>query len=240
MKKILIIAGPNGAGKTTFATEFLPHEADCAEFVNADLIATGLSPFHPEGVAFTAGRLMLERINELAAAGKTFAFETTLATRGYLRRIRQWQQDGYRVKLLFLKLPNPEFAIRRVEQRVRHGGHNIPIPTIRRRFARGWKNLRNDYIDLVDEWAIYDGSSRPPTLLETGDNHSPRTFMEDSIPYRLPEKKSHRVQPLNDPDFIGAEAALKRASDKAIARDLAAGLEPVISPTPEAPERPVP
>jgi len=230
MKKILIIAGPNGAGKTTFAGEFLPHEAGCPEFVNADLIAAGLSPFHPDSVAIAAGRLMLKRIKELSANSKSFAFETTLSTRAYMRMIPQWRADGYRVKLYFLKLPDPEFAIRRVEQRVKHGGHDIPTSTILRRFARGWENLQEYYLRIVDEWAIYDGSSQPPVLLETGENHSPQQLMEDSSQYQAPEKKPRRVQPLNDPDFIGAEAALKRASEKAIARDLAAGLEPVVAP----------
>jgi predicted ABC-type ATPase len=170
MKKILIIAGPNGAGKTTFAEEYLPNEAGCPEFVNADLIAAGLSPFQPDQVAFAAGRLMLERIASLVAGGGSFAFETTLATRGYLRLIPLWQAAGYRVKLCFLKLPDADFAIRRVEQRVRLGGHDIPHDTIRRRFARGWANMQNHYLGIVDEWAIYDSSRVPPILLESGDN----------------------------------------------------------------------
>lgn len=170
MKKILIIAGPNGAGKTTFAEEFLPHEAGCPEFVNADLIAAGLSPFQPDQVAFAAGRLMLERIADLVAAGKSFAFETTLSTRGYLRLIPAWQGAGYQVKLCFLKLPDSGFAIKRVAQRVYLGGHDIPPDTIRRRFERGWANLQNDYVGIVDEWAIYDSSLLSPVLLESGDN----------------------------------------------------------------------
>jgi predicted ABC-type ATPase len=172
MKKILIIAGPNGAGKTTFAEEFLPNEAGCPEFVNADLIAAGLSPFQPDQAAFAAGRLMLERITDLVADDKSFAFETTLATRGYLRLIPLWRSAGYRVKLCFLKLPDAEFAIRRVDQRVRLGGHDIPIGTIRRRFERRWENLQNDYLKIVDEWAIYDSSQVPHRLLASGDNLS--------------------------------------------------------------------
>lgn len=170
MKKILIIAGPNGAGKTTFAEEFLPNEACCPEFVNADLIAAGLSPFQPGQAAFAAGRLMLERIADLAAAGKSFAFETTLASRVYLRLIPAWQDAGYRVKLCFLRLPSADFAIQRVAQRVCLGGHDIPPLTICRRFERGWVNLQNDYVRIVDEWAIYDSSHVPPVLLESGDN----------------------------------------------------------------------
>lgn len=229
MRKIIIIAGPNGAGKTTFAGEFLRNEAACPEFVNADLIAAGLSPFQPEKVAFTAGRLMLGRIADLAKAGKSFAFETTLSNRTYLRLIPQWQAAGYLVKLYFLRLPNPQFAIRRVARRVRQGGHNIPPETIIRRFGRGLANFRSGYIGIVDEWALYDASHSPPLLLEAGDNRPPESLMEDPIPYRPPATERVPVKPPDDPDFIGAEAALKRASEKAIALDLAAGLEPIIS-----------
>jgi len=150
VKKILIIAGPNGAGKTTFATEFLPNEAACPEFVNADLIAAGLSPFQPEQAALAAGRLMLARINALVAAGKSFAFETTLATRSWIREIPIWQSRGYLVKLYFLRLPNPDFAIRRVEERVRLGGHAIPPETVRRRFARGFVTAHVDNDQSVE------------------------------------------------------------------------------------------
>ncbi len=231
MSEVIIIAGPNGAGKTTFAGEFLPNEAGCPEFVNADLIAAGLSPFQPEKAAFSAGRIMLERIGELASGGKSFALETTLATRTYLRLIPQWQKAGYIVKLCFLKLPDAEFAIKRVERRVHHGGHNIPIDTIQRRYARGWKNLENGYLDLVDEWAIYDASQSPPLLIDSGDNHhSPQTVMEDNTPYRTTGAKPKPKRPPGDSDFLaGVEAALKRASEKAIAKDLAAGLEPIVA-----------
>ena len=228
MKKILIIAGPNGAGKTTFATEFLPNEAGCPEFVNADLIAAGLSPFQPEQVAFAAGRLMLARIDELVRSGKSFAFETTLSTRSWLRLIPRWKSLGYRVKLYFLSLPDPDFALRRVEARVRLGGHAIPPETIRRRFARGLENLRYGYIGIVDEWSIYDGSQDPPLLLENGDNRPPDKLMDDSTEYRTTKDAPRPVKPLGDPDFIGAEAALRRASAKAVAHARAAGLEPVV------------
>lgn len=229
MKKIIIIAGPNGAGKTTFATEFLPNEAACPEFVNADLIAAGLSPFQPEQVALTAARLMLERIDDLVTAGKSFALETTLSSRNYLRLIPEWKAAGYTVKLCFLKLPDARFAIRRVAQRVTFGGHSIPEETILRRFDRGWVNLKQHYIGIVDEWAIYDASLTPPLLLETGDNRPPARLMEDITPYPTATAKPAPVKPLNDPDFIGAEAALKRASEKAIAKALAAGLDPVVA-----------
>jgi predicted ABC-type ATPase len=238
VKKILIIAGPNGAGKTTFAEEFLPHEGGCPEFVNADLIAAGLSPFQPEQVAFAAGRLMLGRIADLVAAGKSFAFETTLSTRTYLRLIPDWKKAGYVVKLYFLKLPDAEFAIHRVAQRVLLGGHNIPTETIRRRHGRGWVNLHAAYIGIVDEWAIYDASRTPPMLMDTGHSHPPGKLMEDVTPYRTATSGTQPVKPLDDPDFIGAEAALRRASAKAIAKARAAGLEPIVSNPADLPKQP--
>ena len=145
-KRIFVIAGPNGAGKTTFATEFLPHEARCPVFVNADLIAAGLSPFRPEGVALAAARVMLRRIHEHAARGESFAFETTLSGRAYAASLPRWQRRGYRVTLFFLRLPSPETAIARVRQRVLEGGHDVPDAVIRRRFHAGWRNWEGDYI----------------------------------------------------------------------------------------------
>jgi len=136
-KKIIIIAGPNGAGKTTFAQTFLPNEAQCPRFINADLIAAGLSPFAPEAAAIRAGRLMLEEMTACANQGESFAFETTLAGRSYLRHIQQWKNAGYHVSLFFLSLPNAETAIARVAERVRQGGHSIPESVIRRRFVDG-------------------------------------------------------------------------------------------------------
>ena len=167
-KKIIIIAGPNGAGKTTFASEFLPNEAGCPNFVNADLIAAGLAPFVPDTVAFRAGRLMLAEIHNHVRLGESFAFETTLSGRHYSRLIPQWQSSGYRVKLFFLKLEWPELAVARVRQRVRTGGHNVPEPVIRRRFAAGLRNLEALYKPAVDEWALYDNSGPTPLLLKEG------------------------------------------------------------------------
>ena len=168
--RIIIIAGPNGAGKTTFASEFLPNEADCPNFVNADLIAAGLNPFRPDRAAFRAGRLTLELLQEYVAKGESFAFETTLSGRGYARLIPQWQAQGYRVGMYFLTLPTPETAIARVRQRVSEGGHEVPEEVIRRRFHAGWRNFQTIYRPIVDEWAIYDSASAPPVLLTTGAN----------------------------------------------------------------------
>lgn len=166
--KIFIIAGPNGAGKTTFAEEFLPNEAGCPLFVNADLIAAGLSPFAPEEAAFRAGRLMLNEIFEHVRRKENFAFETTLSGRGYARLIPFWRQKGYTVKLVFLRLASPELAVARVRQRVKAGGHNVQEPVVRRRFAAGLRNFETIYQSIVDEWAIYDNSSKIPMLIEEG------------------------------------------------------------------------
>ena len=170
-KKILIIAGPNGAGKTTFAREFLPDEAAYLTFINADLIAAGLNPFHPDAAAIQAGRLMLSMITDYVGRGDSFAFETTLSGRGYARLIPRWQAQGYRVTLFFLRLPTPETAISRVGRRVSEGGHHVPDDVVRRRFRAGLCNFDRIYRDLVDEWALYDSSGSAPVLLERGTNH---------------------------------------------------------------------
>src|SRR5713226_428641 len=144
-KKVVIIAGPNGAGKTTFALEFLPAEAGLPLFVNADLIAAGLSPFAPDGAAIRAGRVMLTEIDRHAAAGRSFAFETTLSGHTYLRRIPSWRDQGFVVELIFLSLDSPEEAIARVAMRVRQGGHEVPPEVIRRRFASGMRHFLEVY-----------------------------------------------------------------------------------------------
>jgi predicted ABC-type ATPase len=169
-KKIIIIAGPNGAGKTTFARSFLPEEAQCPRFINADLIAAGLAPFAPETIALKAARLMLDEIAECVHKGQSFAFETTLAGLSYLARIKQWRKHGYHVSLFFLCLPDAETAIARVAERVRQGGHHIPESVIRRRFAAGVKNLEQSYKFAVDAWAKYDNVAESPILLEWGEN----------------------------------------------------------------------
>ncbi len=167
-KTIIIIAGPNGAGKTTFAREFLPNEAACPVFINADLIASGLSPFNPELVAIKAGRLMLEELSELAQRGDDFAFETTLSGRAYVRMIRQWRQQGYWVRLIFLALASPEEAIARVAQRVAQGGHFVPDELVRRRFAAGLRNFKTLYCHEVDDWFRYNTSGDEWTKIDQG------------------------------------------------------------------------
>jgi predicted ABC-type ATPase len=164
--KVIIIAGPNGAGKTTFAREFLPNEAGCPIFVNADLIAAGLAPFTPQTAAVQAGRVMLRELTRHFAARQSFAFETTLSGRAYLRHIHAWQTAGYRVKLIFLQLDSVDEAIARVAQRVRQGGHDIPEATIRRRFDAGYRNFADVYAPAVDAWALYNNSGPQPVLLD--------------------------------------------------------------------------
>lgn len=169
-KKIIIIAGPNGAGKTTFARSFLPEEAQCSRFINADLIAAGLSPFAPDAAAIQAGRLMLQEIAACARRGESFAFETTLSGVGYLTHIRRWRTQGYHVSIFFLALPDVEVAIARVAERVRQGGHHVPENVIRRRFTAGLRNFDKTYKPAVDAWAKYDNVGESPILLEWGEN----------------------------------------------------------------------
>lgn len=169
-KNIYIIAGCNGAGKTTASFTILPEILDCKEFVNADEIAKGLSPFQPEKVAFEAGRIMLERIETLLKSNENFAFETTLSTKTYKQKLIQAKANGFKVKLLFFWLPTIEMAINRVAVRVSEGGHNIPTDVITRRYSRGIENLFKIYITLCDDWAVFDNSDETPELIAEGIN----------------------------------------------------------------------
>ncbi|MEI6715736.1 MAG: AAA family ATPase [Verrucomicrobiota bacterium] len=164
-KQIIIIAGPNGAGKTTFAREVLPQEAHCLNFINADLIAAGLSPFAPEAAAFRAARLMLDSIKEQVQIGHSFAIESTLSGKTYARMIPEWRAAGYFVTLFFLELPSEELALERVAFRVSQGGHQVPETDVRRRFGAGRRNFLSIYKDLVDDWWHYDNSSGIPRLI---------------------------------------------------------------------------
>ena len=159
---VYVIAGPNGAGKTTFATEFLPDFANCREFLNADLIAAGLSPFAPETQNVRAGRMLLIRIKELTAAKGTFGFETTLSGRGYVRLFRKMRMDGYLIVLFFLWLPRSDMAVARVRARVRQGGHNVPEVVVRRRYGTGLSNFFELYRPIADIVWLLDGSEFPP------------------------------------------------------------------------------
>jgi predicted ABC-type ATPase len=156
--ELRIIAGPNGSGKTTFVRTFLPRYAVVKNFVNADLIAAGLSPFQPETAAVRAGRLMLEEIRRLAGQRQDFAFETTLSGRSYEPMIRQFREHGYCVYLYFLWLPAVEMNLERIAIRVRQGGHNVPEDDVRRRYRRGVINFLNVYRPLMDYWIVFDNS----------------------------------------------------------------------------------
>ena len=165
--RCIVIAGPNGAGTTTFAREFLTRDARILHYVNADLIAGGLSPFRPELAALAAGRLFLTELDRLAAARTSFAFETTLSGLGHLERLRRWKKSGYRIEILFLRLNSPALALRRVAARVRQGGHHVPRADVLRRYERGWHNFPT-YRTLADAWEVYDNSGEKPVLHEKG------------------------------------------------------------------------
>ena len=165
MKDILIIGGPNGAGKTTAAFAIVPRELGIREFVNADEIARGLSPFNAEQVAIAAGRLMIERIQTLVSGGESFAFETTCAGRGHIAWLKRCKTVGWRITLLFLWLPSPQAALDRVARRVQLGGHNVPRDVVIRRYRAGLTNMRDLYLPLADVAAIYDNSDTGPTLI---------------------------------------------------------------------------
>ena len=168
MPKLYIIAGCNGAGKTTASFSILPDILDCKEFVNADEIARGLSPFQPETASLEAGRLMLQKIKSLVAAGKDYAFETTLSTRSYVSLIKQAKQKGFSVTILFFWLNSPELAVARVAERVREGGHNIPEEVIRRRYDRGVRNFFTLYQPLADDWIVVNNSDIQFKFIATG------------------------------------------------------------------------
>ena len=159
VKKLYIIAGPNGAGKTTASYAILPEIFDCKEFVNADEIASGISPFNSTTVSLQAGRVMLNRINKLLEKGETFALETTLSTKSYVHFIKRAKALNYEIILLFLSLNSKELAVERVKIRVEEGGHHIPEIVIRRRFDNGLKNLFKLYIPIVNDWILVDNST---------------------------------------------------------------------------------
>ncbi|HZG00249.1 MAG TPA: zeta toxin family protein [Chitinophagales bacterium] len=176
MPTLFVIAGCNGAGKTTASYTLLPEVLGITEFVNADEIARGLSPFNPESVAIQAGRLMLERIHDLIGKQVDFAIETTLANKSYVTLLENVKGLGYEVYLLYFWLSSPEMAVDRVATRVREGGHNIPIDTIRRRYHRGVRNLFRLYLPLADSWFLVDNSEQPFRVVAEGKAKEQRIF----------------------------------------------------------------
>ncbi|SIO08486.1 zeta toxin family protein [Chitinophaga niabensis] len=198
MPKMYIIAGCNGAGKTTSSFAILPEILHCKEFVNADNIASGISPFNPESVAIEAGRLMLTRIDQLMQAGEDFAFETTLSTRSYVSLIQKAQAFGYKVQLCYLWLESPQLALRRVKSRVAKGGHHIPEDVIIRRYHRSVENLVSLYIPVVDKWSVHDNTSKKPALVAEGNGIVPSNI---SIPetWFLINKQTDVMEHYNQP-----------------------------------------
>jgi predicted ABC-type ATPase len=182
-----IIAGPNGAGKTTFAREFLPSYAQCKNFINADLIAQGLSPFSPESAAFRAGRLMLSEIAGMAERRLDFGFETTLSGRSYMGVIRGLKEREYQIHCFYLWLPNVELALSRIRERVSQGGHDVPEADVRRRFERSARNFFLHYRSLSDSWMHFDNSGQTPALIASM-LHASTAIMESVAYLALIEK----------------------------------------------------
>ncbi|MBK8282073.1 MAG: zeta toxin [Saprospiraceae bacterium] len=184
-KNLYIIGGCNGAGKTTASFTLMPFILECNEFVNADEIARGISPFQPEKVAFEAGRIMLHRIKELLAKDQTFAFETTLATKSYKNLILEAKSKNYQISLVFFWLEKVQIAIERVATRVREGGHDIPTDVIKRRYIYGLKNLFDIYIPLADNILLFDNSFGQPKLIGKKTMENEFQILDDKIFYKL-------------------------------------------------------
>lgn len=181
MPNLYIISGCNGAGKTTASYIVLPQLLNCREFVNADNIAAGLSPFNPESVALAAGRIMLKRINGLLLEGVDFAFETTLSTKSYVPFVNKAKDLGYNVILLYFWLSAPQIAIDRVAKRVNQGGHYIPNDIVERRYYRGLKNLFDLYMPLCNDWIIINNMDIFPELVAQRTNLLPVMIINNDI-----------------------------------------------------------
>jgi predicted ABC-type ATPase len=175
MKKLYIIGGFNGAGKTTASYTILPDILDCEEFINADEIARGLSPFNPDKAKIEAGRIMLKKIKSLIDAGSSFSFESTLATKSYFNIIERAKDEGYETTCIFFWLSSPELAISRVQQRVKEGGHDIPVNVIKRRYKNGIANFFDFYEKIVDNWIFIDNSGNNHQVI--AENQSGKTII---------------------------------------------------------------
>lgn len=187
MKQLYIIAGPNGAGKTVASYTILPEIFDCKEFVNADEIARGISPFNSDKIGIKAGRLLVHRTRELLKNNETFAVETTLATRSYVKLISRAKEQGYEVILLFMSLNSKELAVKRVATRVKEGGHNIKLEVIKRRFRNGLNNLVDIYIPIVDRWILVDNSGEEFAIIAQGEK-SNMTIKEENSWNKIKQK----------------------------------------------------
>jgi len=169
-KNIYIIAGPNGSGKTTFAKTFLPEYAKCERFINADLIAAGLSPFSPQQAAIKSGKLVLEQIKEYSKNGVDFGFETTMSGVTYLKYFKMFKEKGYEINIFFLWIPDPKLAIARIKDRVAQGGHNVPVKDIKRRFNRSIENFFTHYHLLADKWILFNNAELKPKIIAKKQN----------------------------------------------------------------------
>ncbi|MEN5055718.1 zeta toxin family protein [Sphingobacterium kitahiroshimense] len=190
MPNMYIICGCNGAGKTTASYTVLPEILECREYINADNIAAGISPFNPNSVAVAAGRIMLNRIQELMLEGVDFAFETTLATRSYVTLINRAKEIGYRVTLLFFWLDSPEMAFKRVLKRVSLGGHSIPKDVVFRRYYRGIFNLLNLYKPICDTWIVFDNMDLVPEIIAKKDEFG-EVVINDEIWLTIKRQSEH-------------------------------------------------
>jgi predicted ABC-type ATPase len=239
VQNLFVIAGPNGAGKTTYARRFLPEEVRTREFVNADLIAAGLSPFAPDRAAFAAGRLMLQRLRELAGRREDFAFETTLSGRGYAPLLRDMRAAGYYIRLDFLWIPDLAITRRRVQQRVAKGGHDIPDEVQQRRFHLGIRNLATLYRPLIDYWRLFDNTDDDPHLVASEKDavfavadagrlaEIERTCSVKLMPERAPGAVEEPAAFILDDEGRAALRAMRKAFADAVLENLRFGL-PVI------------
>lgn len=188
MKEIVILGGPNGAGKTTAANVLLSEKLRIDFFLNADEIARSISPYNVEGAAFEAGRLMIGRMRALVWIGQSFAFETTCAGKSYIRLLQECQKAGWRVSLIYLWVPSPEYSIARVARRVSQGGHHIPDDVVRRRYQTGLWNMRHLYLPLADDATIYDNRDRALRLIARRAPNSPLRILDDEIWTKIEEE----------------------------------------------------
>ena len=188
MKDIFILGGPNGAGKTTAAEILLPEKLRMHAFLNADEIARDISPDNVEAAAFEAGRLLIERMRALVRNGQSFAFETTCAGKSYIRLLKECQNEGWRISLIYLWVPSPEYSIARVARRVSQGGHHIPDEVIRRRYQAGLWNMRHLYLPLADDASIYDNRDRALRLIARRAPGSPLSVLNEEIWAKIEEE----------------------------------------------------
>jgi len=184
MPNVFMIGGPNGAGKTTCAMRLLPALLECEEYVNADSIAQGISPFKPESTAMLAGRLMLKRVRQLVDSQRSFAFESTLSSRSFEPFLRKCVEKGYQSNLIFLWLRSPDLAVARVAERVSSGGHTVPEKVVRRRYWAGLRNFLHLYVPVADNWICYDNSGKEPAAVSKG-NAGGATVIEQTETWRL-------------------------------------------------------